>query len=472
MKNKKYIFSYIAPPFILAFLFYINYTTSWGHPWIIYPTFAILWWPLALIYNRNKNAVAFSVAGSTWISIFILSVNLIISPGYLWCIYPIFAVWWWPLSLILCRAKKYRLYSVLASIYTIGFFYLVNLISSPNVTWFIYPAFAILWWPIAMFYSKNRNTIVFSIISSIFFSAFMIVVNLLTSPSYLWCIFPIFAVWWWPISLSLVRIKKYKLLSIIGSVCTIGFSYLANQISSPNVTWFIYPAYAVIWWPLSVFFIKKRTTKLYSIIMSLTTIVFLILVNYFVIPNYMWSHRIIFYLLWLSAIIYFGKKVKTITFSIIGAIVIIGYFIMNYIILTPDAHPWYLYIILPVIWWPVCTAFKYKVLNIKFLFSSLLIFTIYYTTLNLIFSPNYLWILYLLYPFSWILMGVYFYRRKKFFAFSIWAAAITILFFSAINYMESPHQIWAIYPSFAILWWPLSQYYYGKKKSHGSRTNQ
>jgi len=463
MKNKNYLSSYIAPPFILTFLFFINYTTSWGHPWIIYPTFAILWWPLAVICSRNKNVVAFSIVGSAWISIFAISVNLITSPGYFWCIFPIFVVWWWPLSLILCGAKKYRLYSVLASIYTIAFFYLVNLISSPNVTWFIYPAFAILWWPIAMFY--NKNTVALSIISSILVSAFMIVVNLLTSPSYLWCIFPIFVVWWWPLSLSLARVKKYKLLAIIGSIYTIAFFYLVNLISSPNVTWFIYPAYAIIWWPLSMFFIKKSTIKLYSIIMSFTTLVFLILINYFMNPSYIWVQHTIFYFLWWPLITCLGKKAKTLTFSIIGAIVIIAYYVTNYFILTPGIHPWYLYIILPVIWWPVCMAFKDKVFNIKFLFLSLSIFTIYYTTLNLIFSPNYLWVLYLLYLFSWIVMGLYFYRRNKIFTFSILAAVITILFFSVINYMESPHQIWAVYPSFAILWWPLSQYYYGKRKT-------
>ena len=465
MKNKNYIVSLIASFFILAFLFFINYTTSWSHPWIIYPAFAILWWPLAAICKRKKKAVAFSIAGSAWISIFVLSVNLITSSGYLWCIFPIFAIWWWPLSLILCEDKKYRLYSVLASIYTIGFFYLVNWISSPNVTWFIYPTFAILWWPIAMLCSKNRNTLAFSITGSILVSAFMIVVNLLTSPSYLWCIFPIFAVWWWPLSLSLTRVKKYKLLAIIGSIYAIVFFYLVNLISSPNVMWFIYPAYAVILWPLSMFFAKKSTIRLYSIIISFATLVFLALINYFVSPGYIWVRYTIFYLLWWPVITCLGKKAKTLTFSIIGAIVIIAYYVINYLIQTPDTHPWYLYIILPAIWWPVCTAFKDKVSSIMFLLSSLLIFTIYYITLNFIFLPDYLWVLYLLYPFTWIVMGVYFCHRKKIFAFSIWAAIITILFFSAINYLESPHQIWAIYPSFAILWWPLSQYFYGKRKN-------
>lgn len=360
MKNKKYLIAYIASFFILVFLFFINYTTSWVHPWIIYPAFAILWWPLTITFSGNKTA--FSVAGSVWISIFALGVNLITSPGYLWCIFPIFAVWWWPLSLILCRAKKFRLYSIIASIYVTGFFYLVN------------------------------------------------------------------------------------------------------HISSPDIIWFIYPTYAIVWWPLSMYFAKKSTIKLYSIFASIITLVFLALINYFITPGYVWVQQTIFYFLWWPVITLLGKKAKTLTFSIIGAIIIIAYYVANYLIQTPNIHPWYLYIILPVIWWPVCTAFKNKIFSIKFLLFSLLIFTIYYAMLNFIVSPGYLWIIYLLYPFSWVVMGVYFGRRKKIFSFSVWAAAITILFFSVINYLESPHQIWAVYPSFAILWWPLSQYFYGRRE--------
>ncbi len=43
---------------IISFLFFINYTTSWGYPWFIFPTFAVLWWPLAMLFvwlnHRNK----------------------------------------------------------------------------------------------------------------------------------------------------------------------------------------------------------------------------------------------------------------------------------------------------------------------------------------------------------------------------------------------------------------------------------
>lgn len=45
---------------IIALFFFINYTQSWNdvaglvapaYPWFIYPTFAVLWWPLAMFFS-------------------------------------------------------------------------------------------------------------------------------------------------------------------------------------------------------------------------------------------------------------------------------------------------------------------------------------------------------------------------------------------------------------------------------------
>ena len=51
-------FSIWGAALIIGFLFFINYTTSWGHPWFVYPTFGVLWWPLAMFFtwlNHRKN---------------------------------------------------------------------------------------------------------------------------------------------------------------------------------------------------------------------------------------------------------------------------------------------------------------------------------------------------------------------------------------------------------------------------------
>lgn len=213
-----------------------------------------------------------------------------------------------------------------------------------------------------------------------------------------------------------------------------------------------------------MFFANKKTIKLYSIIMSLFMVGFLAFVNYLHTPECLWFYQTIFYFIWWPVVMLLGKKAKTLTFSIVSALVIIGYYVMQYLLLTPGVHPWYLYIILPVIWWPVCTTFRDKLHTKTFAFISLGVFTIYYSVLNLILSPNYLWVIYIIYAFSWVVMGNYFRKRKKYFALSICASIVTIVFFSLVNYMNSPNHIWAIYPAFAIVWWPLSLYFFRVRK--------
>ena len=51
--------------------------------------------------------LGYSVVGSLLIIGLMLFINLNITPGFLWCIFPIFGVLWWPLSMFF-RWLKYR----------------------------------------------------------------------------------------------------------------------------------------------------------------------------------------------------------------------------------------------------------------------------------------------------------------------------------------------------------------------------
>lgn len=48
--------------------------------------------------------------------------------------------------------------------------------------------------------------------------------------------------------------------------------------------------------------------------------------------------------------------------------------------------------------------------------------------------------------------------------FSFWGSGLIIAFFVFINVYYTPNVIWAIYPIFAILWWPLSMYFVWSRK--------
>jgi len=43
--------------------------------------------------------------------------------------------------------------------------------------------------------------------------------------------------------------------------------------------------------------------------------------------------------------------------------------------------------------------------------------------------------------------------------FSIWGSALIIALVVFINFYYTPHTIWFVYPTFGVLWWPLSMFY-------------
>jgi hypothetical protein len=258
--------------------------------------------------------------------------------------------------------------------------------------------------------------------------------------------------------------KKYKLYSIVASLYIIAFLALVNYLTSPGYIWFYYPAYAALWWPMSMFFLKKNAPRTYSVAMTSVTVAFLALINLMNSPEYLWFPYTVFYILWWPAIAFAGQKAKSFGFAFLSAIVIIAYHVALHRILTPDIHPWYVYIILPAIWWPVCRAFRNNLTKVWFLLLSLAVFVIYYVIVNLVLTPEYFWSIFLIYPVIWAVMGIYFGVKRRPFAFSLVMSAITIVFFSIVNYMTSPQHIWAVYPAFAVLWWPLGLYFYRVRK--------
>lgn len=48
--------------------------------------------------------------------------------------------------------------------------------------------------------------------------------------------------------------------------------------------------------------------------------------------------------------------------------------------------------------------------------------------------------------------------------FAIWGSILFIALFIFINVYYTPNTIWFVYPTFGILWWPLSMFYYWHRK--------
>ncbi|GAA0290366.1 hypothetical protein GGQ92_003096 [Gracilibacillus halotolerans] len=58
--------------------------------------------------------------------------------------------------------------------------------------------------------------------------------------------------------------------------------------------------------------------------------------------------------------------------------------------------------------------------------------------------------------------------KKLSLEYSIWGSLLIIGLCVFINFYYSPQTVWFVYPTFAILWWPLSMYYVWSKAKRGN----
>ncbi len=115
--------------------------------------------------TKSKNvglSLAFSLWGGLLISALVVFINLYYTPGIIWFVYPVFAVAWWPMTLYFHWLHKKTNgstafpFSVASFILTTMLFLFINFYYSPHIIWFVYPVFAFVWWPIAAFFHKMR----------------------------------------------------------------------------------------------------------------------------------------------------------------------------------------------------------------------------------------------------------------------------------------------------------------------------
>lgn len=257
-RKKSRWMSLVGSALSIAWLVSLNYIESPAHPWFLYACYPFLWWPIVIYSGRKAGTLAFSLVCSAITIAYYAALNLLLAPGYPWAIYPAFAILWWPLSMFFARRKEWLGYSFAGSLWTITFFLTVNLVSSPSFLWAIFPVFAVLWWPLSMYFAKTGNWLGYSAAGAGLASAFFIAVNLLTSPGFPWALFPVFLLLWWPLSMLCARRKSWMGYSVAGTLLASAFFLAVNLITSPGFLWSVFPIFAVLWWPLAVYFFKYR----------------------------------------------------------------------------------------------------------------------------------------------------------------------------------------------------------------------
>jgi hypothetical protein len=117
-----------------------------------------------LLKSRNLNlSLAFSVWGGILFTSLFVFINLYYTPQTIWFVYPVFAVIWWPMSVFfhwlhLKNGNSMAFpYSVASFALITALILFINFYYTPHIIWFVYPVFAIVWWPLAMFFHWLRE---------------------------------------------------------------------------------------------------------------------------------------------------------------------------------------------------------------------------------------------------------------------------------------------------------------------------
>lgn len=209
-----------------------------------------------------KLTLRFATAGSIMTIVFLAIVNLITGIEHLWFIYPAFFIMWWPISTYYIMKRKAKRLSVIGFILFSLFFASINYIFTPSHPWCLYIIYVLIWWPIIMHTGKKVGTLPFSIVGCVCTIVYYTILNILIAPNYPWAIFPGFAILWWPVTLCFVRKRQFFTYSVVGSIIIAVFFITVNVTFTPNTIWALYPIFAAAWWPLSTYYFVHSRGKM------------------------------------------------------------------------------------------------------------------------------------------------------------------------------------------------------------------
>jgi hypothetical protein len=200
---------------IMSILFFatVNYLTSSHQIWFIYPSFILLLWPVSLHYLRKGDYKIHSIFCSIWIIIFLITINYLYSPSHPWFLYASYPIIWWPILMYSVQKRKTVSLAIIGSLLTIMYYSILNATLSHQYPWAIYPSFVVLWWPIVLHCVKTKKYFHLSLWASVLSIVFFIVVNKVSTPSIIWAIYPIFVILWWPLSMYYFILRRKILKS-------------------------------------------------------------------------------------------------------------------------------------------------------------------------------------------------------------------------------------------------------------------
>ena len=348
-------FSVAGALLTIAYLIGCNLLST-SYPWALYACFPVLGWPLAMLLGKRLGASMFSVFGSTITLAWYGALNVFLEPGSPWIIFILFPLLWWMLSVFFYGQRQPHIYALVMSIFSIAFFAAVNLIYSPGAVWALYPAFALLWWPMTLLFARKKAWRAYSVAASLLLIVFLAVVNLITSPGFLWCVFPALAILWWPLAMAFKGKHKPFGFSLAGAALTVGTLLTVNLMTSPGFLWCVFPSIAILWWPLAMGFRRRHKPFGFALSGAALAIGTLVAVNLITSPSFLWCVYPILGMLWWPAAVFFAKRKSPLGFSVAGSLLVIA-LVTAINFMTSPGFLWCVFPIFAVLWWPLSVFF-------------------------------------------------------------------------------------------------------------------
>ena len=219
MKNKISLsFAITGTLFIISFFIFINWFTSPGFPWSIFPIFVVLWWPLSVYCVTKKKLTLFSFIGTFLITLLLFLTDFITSKQIVWAYYVFYPILFWPIGIIL---KKYyrdiRLHTM-ALILILAYYVFINIFISSGYPWSLFIALEIILIISARYFWNKREEVWFWITGLTIFNSMLWGILLLTGIKYLWIYEMGTSLMTGQFAIILCYKRKYKSLVMIGSL--------------------------------------------------------------------------------------------------------------------------------------------------------------------------------------------------------------------------------------------------------------
>jgi hypothetical protein len=297
-------FSLAGSLIIILFFAFVNFSTGVSFPWFIFPAYTVLWWPIMTIFIGKHSMKMLSLVGSLVTIALLVMINYLTSWNYPWFLFPSFAIIWWPIA-ALFGLKRSKVFSIVGSIALITFFIIINYVTSPFEIWFYYPIFVVIWWPLSVFYSGPNTIKGYSVLGALIIISFLTLDNFINLPYCPWALLTYFPVLMWPVGVLLGRrLGKLTTALIIGFAGSVYYVIL-NMFVFKGFPWAMFPAYALLWYPLAIAFAKRGSSLIFSVSGSILSATLFIAVNFFTTPHNIWAVYPIFALIWWPLSIYY-----------------------------------------------------------------------------------------------------------------------------------------------------------------------